>query len=289
MADARFTINGSPSSDRGYDADASDDLLLELEAPTADVYKVQFSAWDPADPDSPLASKDAPALGLDPVDGVALSPNDGVLVTLPAVGVHSYTLRARINDGVEAATGRVVPEWTFERIVSVRSGNGLRKIIPGESTQYSARGWADAQNEEVDQAAAGGAGGGNVFVFPLQAGAVSTALGSSGSRLSLGAVPFDPDVLTASGTRVKQIRFEAILQTSHAAHSAKVDLFDVGAGAVVPFSELSSSALGPTDVMTGHLPIGAGIFRARFWMEPQDSSFVVTCSYAAIVLRIEEP
>jgi len=162
MADARFTIAGSPSSNRGYDAAELEELLLALETPTPDIYKAEFSIWKPSDPRSPLASKNAPELVLDPTDGIPSPPSAAVLVTMPT-GVHSYLIRCVVNDGVEAATGVRVPEWTFERIVSIRSASGMRKIVPGESTQYSARGWADAQNDEVDAAAAAGGDGSLYF------------------------------------------------------------------------------------------------------------------------------
>lgn len=291
MADAHFLIEDSPSADRGYDAVAGQTLALVLEHPEPDIYKVEFSIADPSDPQAPLASKDAPVLLLDPLDGIAPTPSSVVLVTMP-MGVHSYAIRCQVNNGVEAATGRPVPEWTFDRIVSIRSSNGLRKIIPGERTEYSAAGWADAQNEEIEALGeGGGGGGGNVFVFLLQGGGVSTALASGSSKLSLGAVPFDPSVLTASGTRVKSVYFEAILQTSHAAHLASVDLFDVGAGAVVVDSAIASSMLAPTYLRTlvDLAEADPGIFQARLWMAPQDPAFVVTCFYAALVVRLEEP
>ncbi len=164
MGDARFFVESSPSADRGFDATAEQTLQLRLEAPTPDVYRAQYSIAAPGDPDAPLASKDAPVIALNPADGIASPPAGIVTVTMPT-GVHSYALRCRVNDGVEAATGKAIPEWTTERIISIRSPLGLRKIIPGEGTQYSARGWADAQNEEVD--AAGASGGGLVEVTSI--------------------------------------------------------------------------------------------------------------------------
>lgn len=160
MNRAAFTISGTASAPRGYDAANGEALVLALEAPPdPDVYKVQFFAYDAADPASPLASKGAPGLVFDPPGGVAATAGAAVTVAMPAEGVHSYLLRCLVNDGVEAATGKRRLDWIFERIVSIRSASGERKIVPGETTQYSARGWADAQNEAVDAGGGGGGGG----------------------------------------------------------------------------------------------------------------------------------
>jgi hypothetical protein len=48
---------------------------------------------------------------------------------------------ATVNDGLDSA-GRPSAQHVFERLIACRS-NGRRRIVPGESTQGSPRGWAD--------------------------------------------------------------------------------------------------------------------------------------------------
>jgi len=151
---AKFTINGTPSSPRGFDATNGQVLTLQLETnPAPDVYQTVYSLYNPSDPAAPLASKSAPVLTTTPSSGQPTVPTGAVTVPMPASGVHSFAIRCVVNGGRETATGRVRPEWTYERIVSIRSGNGQRKQLPGESTQYGDRGWSDAQNEGVDAVA----------------------------------------------------------------------------------------------------------------------------------------
>lgn len=68
-------------------------------------------------------------------------------------------MRCSVNGGL-GANDRPDPNLVFERIVSIRNG-ARRKIIASEGTQYSAGGWADAQNDDVD---AGPGGGGSGYV-----------------------------------------------------------------------------------------------------------------------------
>jgi hypothetical protein len=151
---ADFWIEDSPPSNLGYDANAGDDLALRFATPDApDVYKVEYQVHDGTG--GLLASLDAPPAQLVPAGGVPDAPSDVVRVQIPATGVHTYLVRCVANDGVDAATGRIVPEWTRERVVAVRSLGGLRKVIPGERQQYSARGYIDEQNRLVDAVSGG--------------------------------------------------------------------------------------------------------------------------------------
>lgn len=155
---ARFTINGTAASPPGYDGTNSQTITLQLATnPAPDVYQTRFSIYNPSDPGSPLASASAPVLTLSPSTGIAATPTSAVTFVLPASGSHTYKVRCVINGGVQAATGAVVPQWTFERIVAIRNASSLvRKLLPGETTEYSPRGWADEQNTMVDNFASGG-------------------------------------------------------------------------------------------------------------------------------------
>jgi hypothetical protein len=142
MSTAKFTINADPHDNLGFDATAAQVLTLQLEDPGSNPRKVVFSAV--------IGSKDAPALVFAPTDGQPTTPGGTVTVTMPATGAHSYLLRCQLNDGVDA-DAKNVEDWTKERIVAVRSAGGLRKMVPGERTQYDeANGWTGAQAEQVD-------------------------------------------------------------------------------------------------------------------------------------------
>lgn len=140
---ADFTIEADPSANLGYDATNSQVLTLQLEAtPTAEVGKVVFSVAQ--------KSKDAPALVFSPVSGEPATPGGTVDVTMPSSGTHSYALQCQINNGINADADNVAA-WTRYRMVSIRSPNTLRKMVPAETTEYEAPdGWTAAFNEMID-------------------------------------------------------------------------------------------------------------------------------------------
>jgi hypothetical protein len=170
---ADFWIEDSPPGDLGYDADPADELALRFATPDApDIYKIEFQIHDGAD--SLLASLDAPPAQLVPASGVPTSSGDTVQMHVPPAGIHTYLVRCVANDGVDISTGRVVPEWTRERVVAVRGVGGLRKVLPGERQQYSARGYIDEQNRLVDAVS-----GGATLPPPTQfTGRIARSLGS---------------------------------------------------------------------------------------------------------------
>ena len=153
---AAFKINGTASSTRGYDATNDEAITLQLEtSPAPGIYRIQFSVHSATDPESPLASLDAPDLTLSPSTGIPATPTGTVTTTMPSIGdagvaAHSYIVRCVINNGAEAATGHVIPQWTSERIIAIRTATGIRKPIPGETTQYTARGWTDELSRIAD-------------------------------------------------------------------------------------------------------------------------------------------
>ncbi|MHB9005066.1 MAG: hypothetical protein ACYC6C_13600, partial [Coriobacteriia bacterium] len=180
---ARFTINGTASTTGGYDALAGDALSFALEAsPGLVVRKTEYWVYSAADPDSPLASKSAPELSLvGATTGQrvqAATPAAVVNTTLPALGVHSWIVRCQVNDGVDE-DGSVNPDYVFERMICVRSASGRRKIVPTEGTMYSPRGWADAQNDDVDGIVIPG-GMSNVLYVDVNGDDLTAVRGNSG-------------------------------------------------------------------------------------------------------------
>lgn len=165
---ARFTVNSDPSVNKGIDVLNGATGTFKLETPTSEVWKVTFSTADATDVNAPLASKDADELVLDngsatgtSVDAATVSSE--VTTTWPASGAHSYIVRCTVNNGVNS-DGSANSDYVFERMCSIRNAEGRRKIVATEGTQYSVRGWADAQNESVDAPSSGGAPLGSPFV-----------------------------------------------------------------------------------------------------------------------------
>lgn len=117
--------------------------------------RVTFETYDPTDPNSPRCSLDAPTLSLvgvttgQKVD--AATPAAAVTTTLPGVspGGHSWRIRCTVNGGLDAL-GRPHPDYVFERLVTIRSSAGLRKVVKEEGAAYGATGAEDAQNEMVE-------------------------------------------------------------------------------------------------------------------------------------------
>ena len=130
---ARFKINGTPSEDsngkRGYDATASEVLTCTLErTPATGVLTVTYQVFDPADPTSPLASKDATQQLWDGNSQPSItsdSANDDFDLTVDAATVlDSFVIRCT----AVTATGSHI----WERTVSVRQ-SGLRMTTPTET------------------------------------------------------------------------------------------------------------------------------------------------------------
>ncbi len=158
---ARFAIESnsvvSPSTDRGFDVANGALVKFRLETTDALAYRVTYEVFDNTVSSSPLSSKDATELVLDngPITGQmvdALTPGADVETTMPATGSHSWKVRCLVDGGINPHTGKVDPDYVFERIIAIRTATGLRKVIGDESTEYSPRGWADAQNEQVEGA-----------------------------------------------------------------------------------------------------------------------------------------
>jgi hypothetical protein len=210
VSTAEFLINGTPPKPRAFDGAHNQLLTFELkDDPAPDIYLTQFFVYDATNPDSPLSSisglpgSPAPTLVLNPTTGIPASPTGTVTTTLPATGIHTWVVRCVVNGGVEAATGRARPDWIYERIVCIRSTLGIRKEIPGESTQYTDRGWSDEQNRMVDALVASG---GTVDEIPPGSGDWTGPIGTNVvERIHGATVPIAGALATGNGLYVSGV------------------------------------------------------------------------------------
>jgi hypothetical protein len=148
---AKFTIEGTASSQAGYDGTAAQVLHFALEASATLVQRWTLQVYDPNDTSSPKASYGAPLLTLvgatsgQNVD--AATPGSQVTCTLPS-GMNSWIVRSVVNGGLDAH-GVPNPNYVFERMVVIRDGSGRRRVVVAEATQYGPDGWARALNESL--------------------------------------------------------------------------------------------------------------------------------------------
>lgn len=149
MGSARFTIEASPSTDAGYDAADGATLGLTLEDIDSDIFKAEFS----------IVVVDYDSIGHEPAfdqailgSGVALDYVVQLsLETLGSTYGSAYWIRCVVNNGKDAA-GEIKDEYTFDRIVVVRNADGVRPVLPGETTQYyPVYGWT----KEISRGAGG--------------------------------------------------------------------------------------------------------------------------------------
>jgi hypothetical protein len=145
---AKFTIDGAPSTPRGFDAEASDVLVLTLEQnPSVDVTSCVYFvvAMSPGAP-SPTFSN----------QGVANPVNASIFLTLPdppsaSAYTWSWMIRCQTNQGkgIPQSDGSLdYTVNTFDRIVTVKTATyGLRALISGESVEYSSAAWVKSVND----------------------------------------------------------------------------------------------------------------------------------------------
>jgi hypothetical protein len=149
---AQFTIGASPAVNRRYDAVSAELLTIALEDPST-VLVARYELYDAADPSSPLASKGAPTLLFEGVSKSITKIPATVPTTIQMVtdvtGCHSWLVR------VSAQTDAGL--YVYERVITLLNGRP-RKPVPGETTQASARGWADDWADLVEFSIPGGAG-----------------------------------------------------------------------------------------------------------------------------------
>jgi len=155
---AKFTINATASEDgdgnRQFEGTNSQTLTLTLEVDPAPVLSVTYSVYDSTISTSPLASKDAPLLTFDGSSASSETPggvNDDVTIDLPATGAHSYLIECQTSTPEGSHTfirGVFVPETT--------TTPDTRKTVPGETSEFLARGFSDVLNDMVGAAQGSG-------------------------------------------------------------------------------------------------------------------------------------
>lgn len=183
-SNAEFSITGSvsgasPFADVGFDAVEGETLTFQLEAsPGLDIRSTLFSVERVAQAGQSMALSGS---------GVPPTPLGVVTSTVPT-GLAAYLMQCKVNGGVDAGAV-IVPSWTKQRIVVVRSLDGLRQMVPTERQQYDALyGWVEAFNLLVDRVAgvssaasgtltrseywiqgsvAGGAGATTIWTYPM--------------------------------------------------------------------------------------------------------------------------
>lgn len=191
---AAFTIEGTPSADpttgdREYTALNSQTLTCTLETNPSQALRATFEVFDPANLESPLASKDAPLTTWN--ENAAASITVGVTpyginapVTIdmppipggPATGIVSYIIRCTVATAGDGSPGS--QEQVYERMVLVYGTTttpAMRKTVPGESTEARARAWSDALNDLVDA----------VQNLIIGAGAVTSVFGRAGAVIAV--------------------------------------------------------------------------------------------------------
>lgn len=149
MASAKFSIEGSPFSDAGFDV-GPESLTVSLQLESGlDVRTCVYQVI--------ATSLGAPALTWPSGPGASFAPDPpsaAVPVTLPA-GAHWYAIRCTVNDGQPQVLngGQLDYSDTAKtRILGVRTPiTGLRKILVVETAEYDpTRLWTSAQNQMVD-------------------------------------------------------------------------------------------------------------------------------------------
>lgn len=155
---ARFIVEGSVSGvshsdDGGFDAVHGETLSFRLEeGPSSRVQTVTYRVRNVMGK-GPRATKGAPVLNLvGSTTGQtvnAATPDAAVKTDMPSEGVHAWVALCLINGGKDN-NGHDNPNYVFERLIVLRSGLGVRKIVAAEGTQYEPDGWAHAINEMID-------------------------------------------------------------------------------------------------------------------------------------------
>lgn len=151
---ALFTIDGDPSSNRGFDVDPSDTPVLQIESLSPAVWRVQFKVKSATN--TVRATNGAPTLTLDntsetgqEIEPLTLGGTVTISAGIPAVRApHLWEILCVVNSG---GTGGVDPDCYFARFVAMRSSSGARKVMAFERDEYDPiDSWAGAINELVE-------------------------------------------------------------------------------------------------------------------------------------------
>ena len=150
---ALFTIDSDPSSNRGFDVNPSDTPVLQIEALSPLVWRVQFKVK--AVSNSVRATNGAPTLTLDnssatgqEIEPLTLGGTVTISAGIPGVRApHLWEVQCVVNSG---GTGQADPDCYFSRFIAMRTATGARKIMANERDEYDPiESWAGAINEIV--------------------------------------------------------------------------------------------------------------------------------------------
>lgn len=142
---AKFTINGNAADNLGYDAVTGEALSLALENAQG-VLSVTYQVYNPSDPESPLASTGALNLTFTANSLPSYSPPTpatAAALAMPSSFLFGCAWIFRATVALDNGATQV-----FERMVTLKL-NRARAYVPGETTQYSARGWGDALSQLI--------------------------------------------------------------------------------------------------------------------------------------------
>jgi hypothetical protein len=157
---ALFNVNGD-GLNQGFNGSSGQALNFTLRDPVG-VRVWTLQTFDLASYDTnlgvfanpPRSSTDAPELvlvGTTSGQAVAASqPNVAITTNLPATpDAHSYIIRSMVDGGVDDK-GRWDPTKVWERMITVNTVNGVRKIVATERTQYSDASWEEPFNKALE-------------------------------------------------------------------------------------------------------------------------------------------
>jgi len=241
---AKFTVEATASSPRGYDATAGQVLDLTLETnPAVDVWSCVYSVA--------RANPGATAPTFSNV-GVAEPVNATVTCTIPAE-VGAWIIRCMTNGGEVVVRADGTKDYSvnvYDRAVVVRTtGGNLRYFVLGETVEYSEEGWVEDLNALVDAIA----GGAVIALSNATPQAASAAAGSAGASTSASradhvhqvstGTPTDVGTANAAGAATSLARSDHV----HALHFAPVQAaLAAASGAIAVNGQKISGLASPT-------------------------------------------
>jgi hypothetical protein len=129
-----------------------------------------------------------------------------------------------------------------------------------------------------------------IHTYPLLAGIGHTDL-LAGSELVIGSVKFDPNSLVpVAGGRTRVVKFKVLVETTNAANTVNVQLYDKDGIIGAPSLITSSAILAKTDTSSAYYEVTvtelatvttAGIIECRLWMGAAGTERVI-CSMAKL-------
>jgi hypothetical protein len=157
---ALFDVNAD-GLNQGFNGSSGQALTFTLRSPS-NIRSWVLQTYDAAtyDPNlgvfanPPRSSSEAPELDLvGSTTGQAVAaatPSSTITTALPSTAsAHSYIIRSVVDGGVDDK-GRWDPTKVWERMITVNTVNGVRKIVATERTQYSDASWEEPFNKALE-------------------------------------------------------------------------------------------------------------------------------------------